>query len=157
MWEQLATILLNVDLEIKWARSRENVSSGNFHQVRVKPGCSTTETSYNLETLDIASIHIILSKKRTTKVLIRQRGCAGWSAPLLFAYVIRHIFTWPGLNVDLKTVALTTGNSHLSCRTTKPTKWYVRPAKTQISLGIRPVWSESSLSTWRKLGSLATH
>ena len=28
------------------------------------------------------------------------------------------------------------------------------PAKTQISLGIRPVWSESSLSAWRKLVSL---
>ena len=28
---------------------------------------------------------------------------------------------------------------------TKPTKWHVRPAKTQISLGIRPVSSESSL------------
>ena len=27
----------------------------------------------------------------------------------------------------------------------KPTKWHVRPAKTQISLGIRPGWSESSL------------
>ena len=40
---------------------------------------------------------------------------------------------------------------------TNPTKWYVRPAKTQISLGIRPVLSESSLSTWRKLGSLTTH
>ena len=40
---------------------------------------------------------------------------------------------------------------------TKPTKWHVRPAKTQISLGIRPVWSESSLCAWRKLGSLATH
>ena len=39
----------------------------------------------------------------------------------------------------------------------KPTKWHVRPAKTLISLGIRPVWSESSLSAWRKLGSLATH
>ena len=26
----------------------------------------------------------------------------------------------------------------------KPTKWAVRPAKTQISLGIRPLWSESS-------------
>ena len=24
------------------------------------------------------------------------RGCAGWSAPLLFAYGIRHIFVWPG-------------------------------------------------------------
>ena len=33
----------------------------------------------------------------------------------------------------------------------------VCPAKTQISLGIRPVWSESSLSTWGKLGSLATY
>ena len=40
---------------------------------------------------------------------------------------------------------------------TKPTMWVVCPAKTQISLGIHSVWSESSLSTWRKLGSLATH
>ena len=47
--------------------------------------------------------------------------------------------------------------THLSRNTTKPTKWRVRPAKTQISLGIRPVWSVSSLSAWRKLGSLATH
>ena len=34
--------------------------------------------------------------------------------------------------------------SHLqqmSHHMTKPTKWHVRPAKTQISLGIRPVWS----------------
>ena len=33
----------------------------------------------------------------------------------------------------------------------------VHPVKTQISLSIRPVWSESALSTWRKLWSLATH
>ena len=33
----------------------------------------------------------------------------------------------------------------------------VRPANTKISLGIRPVWSESSLSAWRNRGSLATH
>ena len=31
---------------------------------------------------------------------------------------------------------------------TKPTKSHVRPAKTQISLGIHPVWSESSLCAW---------
>ena len=30
---------------------------------------------------------------------------------------------------------------------TKPTKWPVHPVKTQISLGIHPVWSESSLCT----------
>ena len=29
--------------------------------------------------------------------------------------------------------------------------------KTQISLGICPVWSESSLSAWRNRGSIATH
>ena len=39
----------------------------------------------------------------------------------------------------------------------KTNKMTVRPAKTQISLGIRPVWSESSLSAWRKLGPLASY
>ena len=39
----------------------------------------------------------------------------------------------------------------------KTNKMNVRPAKTRISLGIRPVWSESSLSAWRKLGSLTIH
>ena len=39
----------------------------------------------------------------------------------------------------------------------KTNKMSMRPAKTQISLSINPGWSESSLSTWRKLGSLATH
>ena len=39
----------------------------------------------------------------------------------------------------------------------KTNKMAVRPAKTQISLGILQVRSESSLSACRKLGSLATH
>ena len=39
----------------------------------------------------------------------------------------------------------------------KTNKVSVRPAKTQISLGIRPVWSESLLSAWRNIGALATH
>ena len=45
-----------------------------------------------------------------------------------------------------------TFSHNMSRLMTKPTKWHVRPAKTQISLGIPPVWSESSLSAWRKLG-----
>ena len=39
----------------------------------------------------------------------------------------------------------------------KTNKVTLHPVKTQISLGIHPVWSESSLSAWRNLGSLATH
>ena len=137
-------------------------------------------------------------------MLIRLRGCAGWSAPLLFAYAIRHIFAWPGpyvffgslvvkcymlrimwLNIVYLShiiTSLLTLTKHLlvSCNPKieiiflhskpnisspsiiynphhdKTNKLAVRPAKTQISLGIRPVWPESSLSTWRHLGSLAT-
>ena len=46
--------------------------------------------------LAIESSDIMLSKQRTTKALIRLCGCAGWSASLLFAYDIRHIFPSPG-------------------------------------------------------------
>ena len=49
------------------------------------------------------------------------------------------------------------GPSLYELRHDKTYKMAVRPAKTQISLGIRPVWSESSLSVWRSIGSLATH
>ena len=42
-------------------------------------------------------------------------------------------------------------------RPDKINKVAVRPAKTQISLGIRPVWLEASLSAWRNLGPLTTH
>ena len=44
----------------------------------------------------------------------------------------------------------------MSLRMTKQTKWLLCPAKTQISLGIRLVWSESSLSAGRIIWSLAT-
>ena len=33
----------------------------------------------------VASLEMMLSKKRITKALISLRGCAGWSAPLMFA------------------------------------------------------------------------
>ena len=73
-----------------------------------------------------ASISIILSRKRTAKMLIRLCGCADWSVPSLFTY---------GKN----------GFSHdaaqMSLSTTKQTKWPVGPLKIQISLGILPVWS----------------
>ena len=50
----------------------------------------------------------------------------------------------------------TVNHCYMSRLMTKRTKWYMHPANTQISLGIRPVWSESSLSAWRKLGSFAS-
>ena len=44
----------------------------------------------------VASVHMILSKRRTTKALIRLRACTGWSAPVLFANPQRQVFSRQG-------------------------------------------------------------
>ena len=77
-------------------------------------------------------------------------------------------YMWPGrAGVEPATpgsaVRLAVDDSRLSCnvnmsrRMAKPTKWSLRSAKTQICLGIRLDWSESSLSAWRNIGSSTTH
>ena len=65
-------------------------------KVRFKPACSAIEARYNIEISLIASLDIILSKKRITKALIRLHGCAGWSAPLLFPNLQRKVFSRRG-------------------------------------------------------------
>ena len=87
-----------------WAATWENISSEVSDQVRLKLACSGTETSYSLEISAIESRDIILSMQRKTKALISLRGCTGWSAPLLFAYDIRHVFSWPGSNVFMSKI-----------------------------------------------------
>ena len=57
---------------------------GVCDKARLKPVSTTTETNYNSDSLLVASLDMILSNKRIAKALIRLRGCAGWSAPLLF-------------------------------------------------------------------------
>ena len=56
-----------------------------FNQVRHKPTCSATETSYNCEIMCASGRVMILFRKQKTQALIRLHGCSGWSAPLLFA------------------------------------------------------------------------
>ena len=82
--------------EFSWASSWENVSSGVSDQVRLKLACSATEASIRLEILVTETRDITLSRQWTTKVLIRLRGCAGWSPPWLFAYDIRQVLSLPG-------------------------------------------------------------
>ena len=69
-----------------WATTHQNVSSGVSDQARHNRPAHPQKLARD----------IILSTQRTTKVLIRLRWWAGWSAPLLFAYDVRHIFSWPG-------------------------------------------------------------
>ena len=48
-----------------------------FNQVRLKPACAATDARWRLEISDTETRDIILSRHRTTKLLIRLRGCAG--------------------------------------------------------------------------------
>ena len=57
-----------------WTPSRENLSSEVCDQLMQKPVCSATEAGWSPETLDITSMGITLSRKRTTKTLIRLCG-----------------------------------------------------------------------------------
>ena len=50
---------------------------GVSYQVRLKLVRSADETSRGLEISDVETRDIILSRQRTTKVLIRLSGCAG--------------------------------------------------------------------------------
>ena len=72
--------MLNPDIKTSgpsWATPQENLSLGRPAQL---------QRLARVEILDLESKGIILSRQQTTKTLSRLRGCAGWSAPLLFAY-----------------------------------------------------------------------
>ena len=119
---------------------------GSLWQERHKLTCSATETSWNLEISDIETRGIILSWQWTTKVLIRLRGCAGWSASLLFAYGIRHIFSWPGSNVYIqasnKDRRLPEFQKHRDKKVgKKKKKWW-------DSIKIEKFWSRKIVKAW---------
>ena len=73
--------------------------SGVSDKARLKPVSSATETSYKTEISLVTSLNMVLSKTRITKALIRLRGCAGWSAPVLFANSRKQVFSHRGPNV----------------------------------------------------------
>ena len=127
--------------------------------------CRTFGMSFLCQSVDLLSVSPLVNLKSslcTSHTLCFFFGNAWWSS--LFSHIIflhilclyrwlkvKHIkfslcwslyIRFPSLNVP---------------RHDKTNQVSVRPAKTQISLGIRPVWSASSLSAWRNLGSLATH
>ena len=103
---------------------------GVYNQVGLSPVCAAKEARYRLGISDIETWCIILSRQRTKKVLIRLRGCAGWTAPLLFAYG-KNRFSHDVAHMDrVKRI------------------WYLshmRAAKVQASLRIRAVSPEPPL------------
>ena len=69
----------------------------------------------------------------------------------LFSLMFRCAFQWNEYNP----LQIFPDNLKFCRNVRKRTFWHVRPTKTQISLRIRTVWSESSLSVWRNFAYLA--
>ena len=109
---------------------------------------------------------------QTTKAQISLSIRTVWSAPLLYNTYTCYIqnfktlasfwcraLTW---SQTPKTGFLVTRLNYHQIPTIWAASWQNQQngmcaQRRQISLGIRPVWSESSLSAWRNLGSLAIH
>ena len=93
---------------------------------------------------------------RTAKTLIRLGACPGWSESSLGAQP--HCwFCHEAAHISRTISTCGSKAKTFEPRHDKTNNVAVRPAKTKISLDIHPVWSESSLSAWRKLGPLTTH
>ena len=116
------------------------------NQLRLKPACSATEASKRLEISAIATRCIILSRQQRTKVLIRSRGCAGSSVPLLFAYVINRFSHAVAHDQPQGTLGI--GAWMYMYMDHVKRIWYLLPmraAKVQASLSIRAVSPEPPL------------
>ena len=74
----------------------------------------------------------------------RWHFCFHWCVDLRWRVVSFYSYSVPWESC-VQWLLYSLGIPHLSHLMIKPTKWHVRLAKTQIRLGIRPVWSESSL------------
>ena len=148
-----------------WALSQENLSLGFATSWDTNRPAQLQRLArvLILEMSAIASRGIILSKQRTIQVLIRLLGCAGWSAPLLFAngksrffhdmaHIKKHTGTqdWSIISTrvhsrvqymvfcrgwDNRIISLSETDHEKTCLC------QMRPTKTLISLCIRTIWS----------------
>ena len=65
-------------------------------KVRFKLPAQLQRLARKMIFFSVASLAMVLSKTQIAKALIRLRGCAGWSAPVLLANPRRQVFSGRG-------------------------------------------------------------
>ena len=151
---------------VKWAAAWQNQQSGMWHRLAMTCDCGITLHSFHYFKTKLLSTGFCLSfyfelfiwlgrkpwirnlqrvlQSKTTTLIQHQEE--GPTIEKLQHFTHRQTNSQATISIlslsGLTTMQNKTKRNRLM---TKPTKWHVRPAKTQISLGIRPVWSESSL------------
>ena len=86
-------ILQTVKIWMKWASTRETLSSGFLKWSYPNQPAQLQRLPKKIEISLVSSLYMILSNKPITKALIRL-----WSAPLLFANHQRQVFSHRGPN-----------------------------------------------------------
>ena len=121
LWQTLICITIR-------ASTQENLSSG-FPSKRVSNRSPQLQRLENWN-FTCCKVKYGTFQKAITKALIRLRGCADWSAPVLFANPWRQVF---------------------SRRGPKPVFRNLQTAKVQTNLRIRTVWLASLLLNYWKV------
>ena len=122
-------------------------------QQRHRSACASAQSDQRLCYSLPRQYNISFFYIKNFKPLVSLCGCAGWFESNL----VVHRFSRDKAQIFSVISGQWNEKPLNEPRHDKSDKMTVQPAKAQISLGIRPVWSESSLSAWRNLGSLATH
>ena len=119
---------------------------------RRRSACASAQSDQRLCCSLFRYYNISRFYSRNFKTLASFCGCTGWFVSGLVGNSRRHVLSCHGSFVCLlEGRFLGVISEHkLSQWTTKPTKYYVCPVTTQISLHIWAVWSGSSFSTWNK-------
>ena len=101
-WQYILSSKMKMMVGTVWALVARKPVVGVSDKASCKPVFSATETSYKkiesspVASLHVASLHMIFSKNRIPKALIRLRECAGWSAHVLFAKPRRQVCSLRG-------------------------------------------------------------
>ena len=127
-----------------------------FNQSRFCETCSVKEISFgdkeHIKKLKIRglAIHLvvscILSQYRKSSLPLKERICSPFSECGIKLFTQSYLH-WECIQPSKPPQIHQNFNEPPHDKSNK--KWHVCPVKTQISLGVRPVLSESSLSGWR--------
>ena len=127
--------LENIQTKFHWVRMKHK------HFIEVSNICPTITLIPKVHLISVRSGKSFIARKPEvhSKMIYHVRGEMRWSL------------------VSPKTAHNSQTPQNIWARHDKTNNVALRSAKTQVTLGIRPVWLVSSLSAWRNLGSLATH
>ena len=88
--------------------------------------------------------HMKYGSRRRVLPKVETSSPTGWLPMRFWRMNLRRtksaIISWQLENTNMTSYGVLYNQSKMSRHMTKPTKWPVHPAKTQISLGICPVW-----------------